>query len=305
MANIPPFSGVGNDLTNPITPADYVNEIQDNFAKCRDEILGLDTRIAAITGPLTTVNMSRRVIATPIDVLVPATDGLLLVDTTGGAATLTLPLASSAPPDNKLRVYYIQQTAGANRLSVVCTGPDVFPNGASKIVLPATSGGGMWVGVWNDGAGDDKWIYGPVAQSFVQMTHGLPAIPAATFLFPIFYTPPWATLVDNLNDAFFTATPGVALITSLVDQDVFISYRFSIDSTGGAAYTIATGLSVNGVAVADSIMVNQKAANADIAVQSNVRKLHLNAGDTVVPWVTHAGLTGNLIGADVSIWAAT
>lgn len=305
MANTPPFSGVGNDLSNPITPADYVNEIQDNFTKIKDEVLGNYSRIVAVTGPLTTVNMSRRVIATPIDVLVPATDGLLLADTSGGVATLTLPLAASAPPDNKLRVYYIQQTAGANRLTVACTGPDTFPNGASKIVLPATSGGGMWVGVWNDGAGDDQWIYGPAAQSFVQMTHGLPAIPAATFPFPVFYTPPWANLVDNLNDAFFTATPGVALITSLVDQDVFLSYRFSIDSTGGASYTIATGISVNGVAVANSIVVNQKAASVDIAVQSNTRKLHLNAGDTVAPWVTQAGLTGNLIGADVSIWAAT
>lgn len=305
MANTPPFSGVSNDLVNPITPADYVNEIQDNFTKIKDEIIGNYNRFASITGPLTTVSMSRRVIATPIDVLVPATDGLLLADTTGGAATLTLPLANSAPPDNKLRVYFIQQIAGANRLSLVCSGADTFLNGAAKVVLPATSGGGIWVGVWNDGSGDDQWIYGPASRSFVQMTHGLPAIPAASFLFPIFFTPPWANLVDNLNDAFFMATPGVPLITSLVEQDVFISYRFSIDSTGGAAYTVATGINVNGVVVANSIMVNQKAATVDIAVQSNPRKLHLNAGDTVAPWVTQSALTGNLIGADVSIWAAT
>jgi hypothetical protein len=51
MANDPPFSGVGNDLVLPITPGDYVNEIQDNFAKCKDEIIGVDTRLKAATGP--------------------------------------------------------------------------------------------------------------------------------------------------------------------------------------------------------------------------------------------------------------
>lgn len=51
MANDPPFSGVGNDLTLPITAGDYVNDIEDNFAKCKDEIIGVNTRLLAATGP--------------------------------------------------------------------------------------------------------------------------------------------------------------------------------------------------------------------------------------------------------------
>lgn len=51
MANDPPFSGPGNDLNLPINPADYVNDIEDNFAKCKDEIIGLNTKIDNRTGP--------------------------------------------------------------------------------------------------------------------------------------------------------------------------------------------------------------------------------------------------------------
>jgi hypothetical protein len=54
MANDPPFSGVGNDLTLPITPATYVADIEDNFAKCKDEIIGLNTKIDNRTGPTAT-----------------------------------------------------------------------------------------------------------------------------------------------------------------------------------------------------------------------------------------------------------
>lgn len=51
MANDPPFSGPGNDLVIPITPSDYVTDIEDNFTKCKDEIIGVDTRLKAATGP--------------------------------------------------------------------------------------------------------------------------------------------------------------------------------------------------------------------------------------------------------------
>ena len=51
MANDPPFSGPGNDLNNPINPADYVNDIEDNFTKIKDEVIGVNTRLLAATGP--------------------------------------------------------------------------------------------------------------------------------------------------------------------------------------------------------------------------------------------------------------
>lgn len=56
MANDPPFSGTGNDLASPITPADYENEINDNFSKVRDEILGLNNKIDNRTGPASGVD---------------------------------------------------------------------------------------------------------------------------------------------------------------------------------------------------------------------------------------------------------
>lgn len=48
---IPPFSGVGNDLILPIVPANYVLDIEDNFDKCRANIIDLYNFTAAALGP--------------------------------------------------------------------------------------------------------------------------------------------------------------------------------------------------------------------------------------------------------------
>ena len=168
------------------------------------------------------------------------------------------------------------------------------------MVLPSVRGGLMYVGVWNDGAGDDQWIYGPAVQNFLQLTHGLPAA-AATFLFPGFLLIPWQNVVDNLNDAVFAATPGSPIITSLVEQDVFVSYRISIDSTGGGVYTVISGLLVNGSPVANSLCTHQNAGAQDTNLVSSVFKLHMNAGDTLQVALTQVGLTGGLVGAAASI----
>ncbi len=56
MSNDPPFSGVGNDLVLPITPGDYVNEIEDNFTKVKDEVIGLNSKIDNRTGPASAID---------------------------------------------------------------------------------------------------------------------------------------------------------------------------------------------------------------------------------------------------------
>lgn len=53
---IPPFSGVGNDLILPIVPANYVLDIENNFDKCRDNIIDLYNYTAAALGPGSSFN---------------------------------------------------------------------------------------------------------------------------------------------------------------------------------------------------------------------------------------------------------
>ena len=59
MPNNPPFSGTGNDLAN--TAADYQNgqypvTIPANFAKVRDEILGIASRVVGLESQSSATN---------------------------------------------------------------------------------------------------------------------------------------------------------------------------------------------------------------------------------------------------------
>lgn len=299
MANTPPFSGPGNDLTLPITPADYVNEIQDNFAKCKDEILGLDTRISAITNPPGLLTLNRRVIIATSGLAI-TTDGVILVDSTAGAVNVTLPLATTAPPDGKFRVFYIQHVAGNNTVQVVPAPPDVFPNSLTKVVLSNVRKGGMYVGVWNDGAGSAKWVYGPPLENFIHVRRAAAlAVGSWVALTPLVFD----TLLHNLNTAAFTFVPSSAIITSVVRQDVAISASLVVEFTSGshtAIWTAQMQVYVNGSPVVGTLRTIGGRGNVFGELDLPVVSLRLAAGDTVeIRIINTGGLTGNLVSASL------
>jgi hypothetical protein len=67
-------------------------------------------------------------------------DGIIGVDTTGGAYTMTLPLLSAATEGEVIEVVDIAGEAGTNSITVASSGADIFLGGMGTLTISIDGG---------------------------------------------------------------------------------------------------------------------------------------------------------------------
>jgi len=221
------------------------------------------------------------------DYTLQLTDNVIVVDSSSGAVTITLPAASTIPDDGCIHEYYIWQKSGSNAVTVSLSGADTFPQGHNKIVLEGIGGlahiGGM----------RDKWGNMELEEVAVQARRNT-SWDASNFS-------TYSAISFNLTDSETndSAIKHDDSNTSRILCKVAGAYTFSADacfsSTGGGYWNTTIKVRLNGSTdIAGSEVSTGNYGGEDNSAHITNRRIILEADDYLELFVEHSGLVGSL-----------
>lgn len=248
--------------------------------------------------PLLNTSNALRTRFTAIDTALAADDSEILVDTNAGDRVVTLPLSSSLPAGS--RAYIVANVSGNNRVLIRTTAPETFTNGLTEMILLP----GFDLRLIGVGAPTPQWALGSTSFNSLQVRRNA-AWGAASFVAP---TPvPFDALDFSANQQVIGSDIGGAspeLITFGATGLYTLSYWFTVDSTGGLAWSVDAELQIGGVAVPGGATTTRAAAGRGQAAAIGPILVQATAGQVARVVLTNTALTGSLTSLTMSAQAA-
>jgi len=221
------------------------------------------------------------------------TDGpVIVMDTSGGNRTVTLPAASTLPADGRIHRAWIHHTGtGSNTLTVVCNGEN-FQDGLAS--LKVLKGKTVQLGGFNAGPGNPGWM------RISDMLTTLQVRRAATWASSNFVSPnpiPWDSQDREDNVAVSEWVSGSRIYARF--PKVFeVSYVFSIDSSGGLPWVVEAWIRKNGTTdILGSYLRTGNYWDEDQSAGMPPLTVQLEANDYLEVFLDHSNLSGSLVEA--------
>jgi len=225
------------------------------------------------------------------------TDGpVIVMDTSGGNHTVTLPAADTLPADGRIHRAWIHHTGtGNNTLTVVCSGEN-FQDGLAS--LKVLKGKTVQLGGFNAGSGNPGWM------RISDMLTTLQVRRAATWAALNFASPnpiPWDSQDREDNTDVSEWTSG-SRIYARFPTTFEVSYAFSIDSSGGSPWIIEAWIRKNGSAdILGSYLRTGNYWDEDQSASLPPLSIDLEVDDYLEVFLDHSGLSGSLVEAMLMI----
>jgi len=221
---------------------------------------------------------------------------VLIVDTSLGDVTLTLFPSDEHPNDGLLHRYWVHHIGGGNRCQIVCADGS-YADGLVRLYLSegnTTQLGGMY------DATNPMWLRISKEPVDLQVRRNA-SWAAANFAAPT----PVPFDVSDYIDNNAVMDWGVGTPTRIVIRKTgrfTFNYAVDIDSTGGLTWNCQAYLRVNGATVvAGSTRRGGNFGNEDDSMSNPCEPVQLTIGDYVELVVDQNNLTGNLVGAKVTV----
>jgi len=244
-------------------------------------------------------NLKQKILIKSSDYTYAPGDGILLVNSTAGAVTVTLPAITTWADSAYRYTIPIVHFAGTNNVKVQLSGTEKFAWGNSYFNL-GTALRSMDFGATNYGSMEK---YGILRNITIKASAERTTTWAASN-FNSMTVIPWNAEGYNNQPEFFVYTSGAsARYTILTSGSYKIGYQVDVESTGGSTWQATTQIFKNGTAITSP---NTSVSSGNYSKEDQVfpfipKYIDLEAGDYVDLRIDHNNLTGNLIRAVFSI----
>jgi len=224
---------------------------------------------------------------------------VIIVDSTAGDVTVTLPAADTAPADSKIHRAWVHHLGGGNLCQVEVAGSENFFDGLVELHLPV--GKTAQLGVMNMGDDAPGWLrisdIDTVCAARRQATWAAANFSSWTSI-------PFDQQTAEDNPHVIEWAPGQPTrITAKLTARYWVQYVCSLDSTGGGgAWSILSRILLNGSDIPQPGKLRSgNYSNEDASISHPGFPLDLNAGDYIELQLNHNGLVGNMNSALLSV----
>lgn len=225
----------------------------------------------------------------------PLTDSAIDCSLLSGNATITIPEATTLPLDAIVRSCWVFNNS-PYIVTIQLSGNNVFRSGSSKITLRDVNDSALIGGSYRAG-GVIGWI-ATTKQKIICQASRTTTWAAANFSSSTAI--PLATTVLELDDEIIDhdSVTNNTRITVKKDGVFGIAYKYDIDSTGGATYTINTKIMKNGSdEIATFTTRTGNYSNEDQSGSLPTAYAELDEDDYIELEIDQNNLTGNLVNA--------
>ena len=227
---------------------------------------------------------------------VGTTPETLIVDSAAGDVTITLPLHTDIPDDDRIHTFFIvKKSNDTHRIIVKLSGSENYPQGYNRIELIY---GGEQIRI--GGSYADGWFYVGQLKIVEKVTRtsnwsssnfsNATAIPLEN------------EIVSDNKQVFSWDSGDPTKITANIKTRLNVSFAVDIDSTGGSTYNVNAAIYKNGVFVAGSRTVSGNYGGEDTTLNKSNVVIEMDAGDYIELYLEHNGnLSGNVTYADLQV----
>ena len=218
---------------------------------------------------------------------------VIVVDTTSGDVTLTLPLLSTLPSDGILRNFSIGHSSGSNDVIIETNSADnfVFASVSKTFNLGHSNFHFTLAGIYT--GSDGRW--GFQRNVTINASSHREANWASTN-FSSMTIVPWDNEHNNNNDELLIYTAGAsARYTVKTPGKYKIAYQIDIDSTGGGTWNATSQVYKNGLALENTEVRTGNYGNEDQSMSLIPTYIDLVADDYIDLRIDQNNLTGNLV----------
>ena len=222
---------------------------------------------------------------------------VIVVDTTSGDITLTLPELSTLPDDSRLHSFAIGHEVGSNDVIVATHSGDTFVYGNTSFNLGSGHFHFTMAGI-KSGA-SERW---GLQRNLTVAASGHRDASWASSNFSSMTVVPFDSEAYNNQSELLVYTSGAAARYTVLDSGRYkISFQIDIDSTGGSTWNAEAHVYKNGSAV-ESLQARTGNYGAEDQSMSCIPSyVDLNAGDYIDLRIDQNNLTGNLVHAMLNI----
>jgi len=223
-----------------------------------------------------------------------ASDEVIIVDSTAGNITITIPIRTQLPNDSYIHEYFVyKNSSDSNIITIQLDGTEKFPLGYSKIELFYAEefihfGGNYTMG----------WSKISTIKTALQTYRS--TIWAETKFSSNTPIPFDGTNVLDNDEIFDWNIANPTRLTCKISVRLNLAYVIVINSTGGMTYNVQTKLRKNGVTdIQGSELSSGNYGGEDTSVTLPAIPVKLQTGDYIELITSQTNLTGDLINAIV------
>jgi len=225
-------------------------------------------------------------------------DPIPLIDTTSGNVTMTLPAITKWDNEAYRHEIELAHVKGGNDVIVSLSGTEKFAWGNSYFNLGSALKG-FTIAAIRYGT---MQSYGILRNIIISAASKRSATWAASNFSSMTVVPMDSEMYNNQTQLLVYTGGATSSYKVLAAGDYYVTYRVSIDSTGGSRWNIVSELFKNGTTLGEDYrMRGGNYTNEDDSLSLSRTKLTLAADDVIDLRLNQSGLTGNVVNAVLTI----